>query len=205
MSIHKRVSERIFSFLENIYYNNLKKLYNENLENIFQYCKFPVIKPEYFVYLQYYFIYLFFHYVTYKKTIRYSISLHLTHISGNIYNEIVKKYNYTPIYNVAYLMKMNYMLFYYMLFLKISFLNSHILKKIFMIFIISIFYSGMIINETYKDRLLSIENKEEFRNNLKILIISPNKKFIENVVNKTEFFTYSNLLLFINAVVYLFI
>lgn len=80
MSFHNIISKKITLFLNNFYYNNLKKLYNENIDNIFKMYKIHIIKPEYFIFLQYYFIYKIFNYITYKKLIKFSLSLHLMHI-----------------------------------------------------------------------------------------------------------------------------
>ena len=196
MSFHTKIANIFTSLLDNIYYNNLQKIYKntyDTLDKIFIYCKIPVIKPDFFVYMQYYFIYTFFYYITNENLLFYSISLHLTHINGLIYQKLCIKYNYTPIANIDFLRNSNYLLFMYLFFLKFLFLN-----KIFLLISMSLFYIMHNINITYKDRLKSIENKKEFNHPLKILIITSNKKNIENIIYNTRFFTYSNYLFFIN-------
>ena len=60
----------------------------------------------------------------------------------------------------------------------------------------------MNINYIYKERMECIDLNKEFYHPFKIIILSPNKKFILNIINKTQFFTYSNFLLFINLLLF---
>ena len=53
MSLHNNIYVKISIFLENIYYKYLTTLYNDTLNNIFNNNKLFIIKPEYFIYLQY--------------------------------------------------------------------------------------------------------------------------------------------------------
>lgn len=203
MNIHNIISEKITNFLDNVYYKNLNKLYNQNLETIFKCCNFPIIKPDYFIFFQYYFIYTSLYYITYKKKIMYSMSIHLMHICGIIFDNLIKKYNYTSINNILFLKNTSYLLFLYLLFLKILFLRIILYKKIFMLFSFSVFYFLHNLNYIYKERLKFIELKKDFIHPLKILIISPNRPFIENIINKTKYFTYENYLLFINLLLFI--
>jgi hypothetical protein len=204
MNYHLLISNNLSYFLDNIYFSNLKKLYNEDLNNIFKYCKYPVFRPEYLIYLKFYFSYLFFHYVTNKKFIFYSFSIHLSYICELIFENLIKKYDYQPNYNIDFLKNTSNVLFIYLFYLKIFFLNLQFYKKGFLLFLYSLFYFIYNIHIIYKERLGCIENKTEFRNKFKILIISPNKKFIENIVNRTKYFTYSNYLYFINFLIFVF-
>jgi hypothetical protein len=205
MSIHNIISHKITDLLENIYYNNLQKLYNINILQIFNISNFTVIKPYYFVYLQYYLIYLFFHYITFKNTIKYTLSLHMYYICDNIYDNLVIKYNYTSIHNIKYLKNISKFLFLYLLFFKILFLKIWIFKQLFLISVLSLFYLLTNINELYKERLQSIELKKDFNHPLKILIITPNINTIKYIINKTNIFTFTNFLFLTNILVYLFI
>lgn len=204
MSIHETISTKITSFLENLYYNNLKKLYNKNLCDIFLYCSFPVIKPDYFIFSQYYLIYSFLHYISKQNVFRYTISLNMFYINSIIYDKLSLKYNYKPKNNIIYLKDTSNLLFIYLFFFKILFLKLILFKKIFLISTLLSFYFLININDIYKERLKSIENKEDFKHPLKIFIFSPNKKFIENIINKTRFFTFSNFILLTNVMIYLF-
>lgn len=200
---HLIISNRILYFLDNIYYSNLKKLYNEKLNDIFKYCKYPVLRPEYFIYFKFYFSYLFFHYMTKKNFILYSLSLHSSYISELIYDNLIKKYDYESSHNIDFLKNTHSMLFIYLLHVKIFFLNLEFYKKFGLLSMYSLFYFLQNVNIIYKERLDCIEKKIEFKNKFKIFIISPNKKFIENVINKTKYFTYPNYLYFINFLIYI--
>ena len=202
---HQIISHKLTLFLDNIYYNNLKKLYNENLDSIFNFCKYPVFRPEYFIYLQYYFSHLFFLNITKKYFLSYSLYLHSIYISELIYINLIERYKYAPKNNIIFLMNTYKLLFIYLFYMKIFFLNMSFYKKIFFLSLCSTFYFINIINNIYTERLKCIENKSEFNNFFKILVITPNKKFIENIIRKTQFFTYSNYLFFINALLFFYI
>jgi len=199
---HSFISNKITYLLDIFYFDNLKKLYNEPLDKVFKYCKFPVIKPEYFIYSQYYFIYTFIYYLN-KNTILYSISLHLIFIVDIIFQNICIHNNYKSQSNIYFLKDMSYSLMIYLFYLKICFHHINYFKKIILISLFSMFYMGYRINHVYKKRLISIENKSEFVDELKILIISPDIKFINRVIDITNFFTYSNYLFFINILLFL--
>jgi len=173
------------------------------LNDIFQVSKFPIFKPDYFVFQQYYLIYSFMYHISYRNTIRYSISLQLFHIFGIIYDNLLIKYDYKPKYNINYLKNISYILFIYLFWLKISFMNVRLFKKILLLSIFSTFYMLVNINEIYKQRLKCIENNEIFTHPLKILVLTPNKNIIQNIIKKTNIFTYGNFLLCINLFVYL--
>ena len=205
MLLHNLITTKIVNFLECVYYNNLEKLNNIKITELFHISKYPILKPDYFIYLQYYFIYKFLHYITLKNIFKYSISLHLFHVNGLIYDNLIIKYDYTPINNILYLKNTSYLLFIYLFLFKISFLNIWIYKKIFLISNFLTFYSLMQINTLYKERLNSIELKTEFKHPLKILMITPNKNTIQNIIKYTNIFTYSNFLLLINIYMYIFL
>jgi hypothetical protein len=204
MSYHNIISNKIVFFLDTLYYKNLKKLYNQNLDIIFQSCKFPIIKPEYFIFFQYYFTYLSLYYLNRKNIILYSLSLQLIHLCALIYDNLILKYSYIPKNNTNFLKNTSYSLFIYLFYLKILLLKIKFYKKILMLSSFSIFYFLHNLNYIYNERLKCIESKEDFKHPLKILIISPNKEFIENIIYKTKFFTYDNFFLFINLFIFIF-
>ena len=202
MSLHSLISSKITILLDYFYYNNLQKIYNDSLDKIFNYNKIQIIKPDYFIYSQYYLIYLFLYYITNKNTILYSVSLHLIYINNLIFKNLFLKYNYEPNKNINFLRNTNYLLFNYLLYLKILFLKITFYKISLLISLISIFYTMYNINTIYNKRLKCIENKNDFNHFLKIIIITPNKKLIEQIIYNTRFFTYSNYLIFINILIY---
>jgi hypothetical protein len=221
MSIHNTISIKILTFLDNIYYNYLLKIYekknssnntiiNNNikkytLNNIFNDNKLFIIKPEYFIYLQYYFIYTFLHNITTNNIILYSVSMHLIHICDLIYKNLSIKYDYICKNNTNLLINTSYSLFIYLFSLKILFLRLYIYYKIFFFINFILFYILMNINDIYYKRIQSINLNKEFYHPFKIIILSPNKEFMLNIFNKTKFFTYSNFLLFINILLFFII
>ena len=112
MSIHETISIKITSFLEYLYYNNLQKLYNKSLSEIFLCCSFPVIKPDYFIFAQYYLIYSFLHNISKENIIKYTITLNMIYISSIIYDKLSLKYNYKSKNNIilsaTFTLKINY-------------------------------------------------------------------------------------------------
>ncbi len=117
---------------------------------------------------------------------------------------MVIKYDYVSKYNISFLKNTVIYLFMYLFMFKIAYMNIHLFKKSLLMISYITFYSLIHINEIYNERFKCITNKEKFDHPLKILIITPNKKIIQNIINKTSFFTFSNFLLFINISLYLF-
>lgn len=200
--LHSYISKKLTNLLDFLYFDKLKKLYNEPLEQVFKYCSFPVVKPEYFIYGQYYFIYTFIYYLN-KNTIFYSSSLHIIYILDITFQNICSQYNYNPTCNIYFLKDMSYLLMMYLFFLKIYFHPIYFYKKTILLCLYNSFYLLYRVNHVYKKRLVSIENNSEFSDEFKILIISPDTKFIKNIIHITRFFTYSNYLFFINILLFL--
>lgn len=205
-NIHKFISDKIVYLLDTLYYNNVKKLFkNDELNNILINKNILILKPDYFVFMQYYFIYNFFKNITYNNYIKYSFFLHFYYINGCIYERLTNLYNYTPIHNIKYLKQVSEYLFLYLFYLKIIFLDIQIYKKWILLISFTSFYLTLLINELYKARLRSIEMKTDFRHPFKLLIITPNKVVIEKIILKTNICTYNNFLLFINIFLFIFI
>ena len=201
--IHNYIGQYITRLFDNIYYKNLKKVYNDDISKILQYNKLSIIKPEYFIYAKSYFMYLFFHYLTYRRFIFYSVFLQLSHVSDIVYENIVIKYEYKPKNNITYLQNTLNILFLYLFFLKILFFDINSFTKTALIGSESLFFLIYNIRDVYQERLKCIENKNiEFKHPLKIFIVSPNKKFIEYIVRTTYIFTIPNFLIFINILLF---
>lgn len=204
-SLYVSIANNITFFIDYIYYNNLKKIYKSELAILFVNKTYPIVMPEFFIYLQYYFTYEFFYYLNKQNIFLYSLSLHMMYINNLIYNNLCKKYKYTSQYNVKFLINTNYAIFAYFLFLKIMFLDTLIYNKIIFNLLLSIFCLLTSINNVYEDRLLCINNKKEINHPFKILIITSSKKLIENIAYKTRFFSFENLLIFTNILLYFYI
>ena len=192
-SLYVSISNNITFFVDYIYYNNLKKIYKSELATLFVNKTYPIVMPEFFIYLNRQNLFL------------YSLSLHMMYINDLIYNNLCKKYKYTSQYNVKFLISTNYAIFAYFLFLKIMFLDILIYNKIIFNLLLSMFCLLTSINNVYEDRLLCINNKKEINHPFKILIITSSKKLIENIAYKTRFFSFENLLIFTNILLYFYI
>lgn len=97
------------------------------------------------------------------------------------------------------------MLFIFLFFFKIIFLDIYFYKKVLLLLLFSKFYITICINDLYKARLKSIELKKEFHHPLKILVITPNINTIKNIINKTQYFNLSSYMFFINVCLILFV
>ena len=201
---HAIISNTISSFINDYYYYYLQIIYKTPINNVLNFNNFIIIKPQYFIYFQYYFIYLFFYYTNINNLLYYSISLQFINISSLIYDKLSNQIiNYNPINNIDFIKNSSYILFLYLLYLKIYFIENN-LKKILLFIFISSFYFLVNIQFIYNERLKYIQLKKDFRHPLKILIISPSKSFIENIVKKTKYFTYENFFITINLLLFIF-
>ena len=187
--MHTLISNKISTFLDKYYYNNIK---------------IPIFKLEYYIYIQSYITYLFFYYLNNNNIILYSISLHFIHICSYIFKDLSNKYSYTSVYNINFLKDINYLLFSYLLYFKIFFLDKNFYKKGFILTIISIFHLLANINYIYNKRLKSIENNNEFKHFYKFLVITPDKNKILKIINYTKRYNYSFFLIIINIMLFLF-
>lgn len=196
MSIHNSISIKITTFLESLYNNYLIKNKNTNKNTIN-----GLFNGKLFIYLQYYFIYSFFYNITYHNIIFSSISLHSIYICELIFKILSNKYNYVQ-YNTQFLINTSYYLSVYLFFFKICFLKIYLYYKIFFFVNFMSYYLLMNINDIYSKRLECINLKKEFYHPFKMIILSPNKNFLLNIINKTKYFTYSNFLIFINFLLF---
>lgn len=228
--IHTYLANILFKFLDNIYYKNLKiasslshnpessKNHEQSsdfctkkeLSTIFHYSNISIIKPEYFIYANYYFIYLFFHYMNPNNVLIYSFFLHINYINDLLCDKMLLNYNYVPKNDIVFLKQCEKILFQYLFFFKIYFLeNISPSKKFYIIFLQNLFHFLVNIHDIYKQRLLYIKTKNNDKymnkNILKLFILSPDKKIIEKITHSICFATYSNYLFFLNIVLYLFL
>jgi len=150
-------------------------------------------------------MYSFFHNITYKNTFWYSISLHSFYICELIFEKLVNILEYKSLYNIIFLKNTVHLLFMYLFLMKVMFLNIYFFKKYMMLLMFGTFYFCIKLNEIYKKRIYSIENKKDFIDPFKILIITPNIDIMNKIIKYTNVFHFSNYLIFINIILYLFI
>ena len=201
MYFHEIISTNILNFIDYIYYNKIIILYNNNLINLLNNSSYPILKPEFLLYLQYYFIYTFLYY---KNFLMNFFALHSIYISGLVFEKFCLKFNYVSKNNVNVLKENSYFLFLYLLGIKIIYFKINFFKKFLLSILLFSFFTIMNINYIYKERLKYIKLKKDFRHPLKIFIISPSKLFIENIIIKTQYFTYENFLYLINICFFIF-
>jgi hypothetical protein len=203
MTLHTFISNKISNFLNTFYYNYLKKIYNNDLCTLFKMNNLPIFKPEYFIFLQSYTTYLFFHYLINRSFLLYSISLHSIHICTHLSKKLCFQHNYTPTHNIYFIKDVNYLLFTYLLYTDIFFKKAFY-TKFLMIICIGITHLLSNINYIYRKRLKSIEEKTELKHIYKILIITPDKNKIIKIIDMTQKFNYSTFLIITNIILYFF-
>ena len=187
MNLHKIISNMILNILT--YYID-KKIYI----NIF--------RIEYLIYIQYYFIYNIINNFISNLILNNIFYLNIFYINDLLCEKLIIKYNYISLEKYTYINSINYIVLFYLTFMKVILYNKYMISTIY-IFLISIFYILYLINYTYKKRLLSINNNSEFIEPLKFLIITSNKNIICNIVDKTKFFTFTNFIFYLNILNYL--
>jgi len=198
MNIHKKIANYFFDILDTYYYKNLQKIYNtsitEVLNNIY---KINVIKPEVYIYTQYYFIFLLNKSITAKSYFLTPIFLHGFYIMDKLSTQIITTYQYNNNRNINYLKKTSYILFYYSLYFKILFSSIYNYQKIVLLTILSTYYILMNVNYVYKKRIEYIKNKNYDNNNddtrylSKLLIITSNIDTMNKIIKYTNIFNYS--------------
>jgi len=204
MNIHKKLSNYFFDILDTYYYKNLQKIYNtsitEVLNNIF---KINIIKPEVYVYIQYYFIFLLNKSVSAKSYFLTPVFLHGFYIMDKLSTQIITTYQYNNHRNINYLKKTSYILFYYSLYFKILFSHIYNYQKVLLLTVLSTYYILMNVNYVYKQRIEYIKNKNYDNNDdtryfSKILIITSNIDTMNKIIKYTNIFNYSLFLGIIN-------
>ena len=177
------------------YFNDKKSLKN---------FKFIFIKLEYFLYLRFYLIYLFFHYLKEKNVIFYSFLLNSQYVSGEISKTNFNYYKIKSELNTEFLEKFTIYFFDYMLFNNIYFNNNmKFSNKLLIISSIFLFQVGIIIQSLFQKRLYYIKNNKSLNDNFNFLFLLPGFENIINVFEKTKFMNYKNFYIFLNLILFL--
>ena len=138
-----------------------------------------------------------------NQFIDYSLLLHLQYITSLTFKKLYN-YNIPSKYNLPFLDKFGDYLFLYLYSIKIYFKNDITYINKFFINSLSFSYFFLYqINDLYKTRLKSIEQKSDFKHPLKILFLHPNINDIKNIINTTNIFNLSNFYIFINILLFL--
>lgn len=191
--------KNINTFLRFYYYDYYFK--NNNLIKNFKKVSF---KFEYFLYLRFYFIHLFFHYYKKNNLLFYSFLINFQYIIGEICMTNLKYYNITSESNIEFLNKVTIYFFDYLLLNKIYFSkNIKFTNKLILILNIIIFQMGIIVQKLFDKRIKCIKNKKELNDNFGFLFLLPGFENIIKVVEKTRFMNYENFYIYLNIILWI--
>ena len=187
--------KNINNFLRFYYYD----YYYKN-ENEFKNLKNNIFKLEYFLYLRFYLIYLFFYYFKEKNIILYSFLLNFQHTIGEICMTNYKHYNIQSNNDINFLNNVSKYLFDYLLFNQIYF-NKDInyVNKIIILLNTFLFHMGIIINKLFTKRIEYIKNNKNLDENFNFLFLLPGFEDLFNTVEKTRFMNYSNFYFYLTV------
>lgn len=191
--------KNINTFLRFYYYDYYFK--NNDLIKNFKTISF---KFEYFLYLRFYFIYLFFHYYKKNNLLFYSFLINFQYVIGEICMTNLKHYNITSESNIKFLNKVTIYFFDYLLLNSIYFnKNIKFMNKIILFFNIIIFQMGIIVQKLFNKRIECIKNKQELNDNFAFLFLLPGFENIIKVVEKTKFMNYENFYIYLNIILWI--
>ncbi len=216
-NIHKKISYKIFNFIDKYYYSNLFHKYKNKYslqdysinDYLNDHTKHNIIfKPEWLIYFLFYLNYTISCDWTHKN--HYSLILN-TNIYYIIYKleEIIRhEYNYESNYNVKTLKFYSTSFFYYIFFFKLYISdNIYSFQKYNILGFTIIFYILMNLQYAYIKRLDIIKNKKDpnkYQKN-KLFIITSNVKTMKKIVYHTRHFVISNFIFFLNILIFLFL
>lgn len=202
--MHSYISKRIISFLIKNYYYYLFRIHklelNKDRFNILFHSRKVVLKPSFFIYIQYYIFYLFFYYLSHNHFWRMSFSLHSFHISRLSLRHFINKTKYktTAFFKLS---KYIYSIFIYLLCIHVIVSNKFLYQKVFFFLITTPFYFLTNVHSIYKKRLYSIQNNIETEPNL--FIMTSNIDKIKYIYHYTKYFTMSSFIWLLNIIYYL--
>ena len=176
-------------YLKNFSSNELNKTNKTN-----NYIKF-----DYFIILKIYIIHLFFYYFEKNNIFIYSFFLYFQNIIGESCISNIKYYNIECTNNVFFLNHSIIFFFDFLLFNEIYFKENVILTNKIVLFIyLFLFQVGIIINKLFKKRVEHIKNNSVLNNEFNFLFLLPGFENIDFVIEKTNFFNYSNFYIYLN-------
>ena len=204
----KTISNKIFGFLDDYYYSYQEKINNNNLQQICE-KRYFFIKPEVFLFVPFYEMFLYFHYWTYKQWILASIILYTVPITNHLLNSIQNKYEYSFSTNHRFLKNLQYPFLYTFIITKIGFSSLTPFQKISWISFQSFFYLLSLIHHVHQKRLdsyhLNNKNKsivKEFSHPFDFCVVDSRQKTIEKILfymqhlDKDTYYLYTSILLF---------
>lgn len=206
LDLYEKASNYLFKVIKNNYYVHIKKLYNlTNDQEIISLPKISIIKPEHFILLQYYFVYLVTNsnkfFVTFFVNGLYINDLLTQKVINNFSplsetkNQIITQLNTNNENKKQHkLLSYSYTLLYYLIFLKLFFSSMLNIYKILWFTTLSSLSLLNSINITYKKRFENSANDDYSR----LLIITSNKEIMKKIIQYTNLYDYGLFIIFLN-------
>ncbi len=217
------VSNKIFGFLDEYYYSNQEKIYNNNFQTICE-KRYFFIKPEVFLFLPFYQMFLYFHYWTYNQLLLGFISLNSIPITNHLLTSIQKKYNYKFSTNHQFILNLQFPFLYVFILSKIAFGNKTPFQKMSWSLLQSVFYFLSLVHHVHQKRLdryvetkknnisetkkndseklLEKKSSKEFAHPFDFCVVDSRPKTIEKILfymqhfDKDTYYLYTTILLF---------
>lgn len=199
--LYEKASNYLFKVIKNNYFVHIKKLYSlSNDQEIISLPKISIIKPEHFILLQYYFVYL----VTNSNKFFVTFFVNGLYINDLLTQKLIN--NFFPLSEIKNqtfihqnkkhhkLLSYSYTLLYYLLFLKLFFSSMLNIYKILWFTTLSSLSLLNSINITYKKRLENSANDDYSR----LLIITSNKETMKKIIKYTNIYDYGLFIIFLN-------
>ena len=188
--------KNINKFLRFYYYDYYYKNQSE-----FKNFKNNIFKLEYFLYLRFYLIYLFFYYFKNKNIILYSFLLNFQHTIGEICITNYEHYNIQSNNDINFLNNVSIYFFDYLLFNQIYFNeNINFVNKTIILSNTFLFHMGIIINKLYTKRINYIKDNKNLNENFNFLFLLPGFEDLSNTIEKTRFMNYSNFYFYLTVI-----
>ncbi len=201
------ISNKIFGFLDEYYYSYQEKINNNNFQTICE-KRYFFMKPEIFLFIPFYQMFLYFHYWTYNQWLLGLISLNSIPITNHLLTTIQKRYNYQFSTNHQFIRNLQFPFLYVFILSKIAFGNYTPFQKISWGFFQSMFYFLSLVHHVHQKRLDNYIDKKklsgkEFAHPLDFCVVDSRPKTIEKILfymqhfDKDSYYLYTAILLFI--------
>jgi len=185
--------------LQKYYYNIIikdKKIIKKQDEFYFKF--------EYFLYIKFYLMYLFFYHFKRNHTFTYSLLLNIHYLVGELCMKNQNHYQLFQENNIQFLDKASHYVFLGLFLMELYFnSNLFIVNKLFIMNGVLFFKLGNIIKKLFEKRKKCIENKTDFQDTFEFLFILPKLEDLNNTMVNIRFFNDINMYFFINVLLIL--
>ena len=161
-------------------------------------------KFEYFLYIKFYLMYLFFYHFKRHHTFTYSLLLNIHYLVGELCMKNQNHYQLFQENNIQFLDKASHYVFLGLLLMELYFNSTlFIVNKLFIMNGVLFFKLGNIIKKLFEKRKKCIENKTDFQDTFEFLFILPKLEDLNNTMVNIRFFNDINMYFFINVLLIL--